>query len=278
MFNDGSILWAAKIILKNEFIILLLMVITSILFSFLSRLRYGTDKVKQSNYLQFSFAIITPHILLIIIIFLFLISFLGWNYYPTSEQIILLFNNFKFFRILEFLPIVGFLFSAIFLLYVFPRNQNNSILTPEVSLKIILIHIVIGLICIITINHFYLNIFDTCYEYKEMIKIFHEMTFQSKLFYIIGITIIVPLIEEFFFRGALQTKLINIIPVKLSIIVQSLIFAAAHINLHLFLLFFLNGAVYGIIFQRTKSVIITAIIHIVYNSYALIISVTTITA
>ncbi len=90
---------------------------------------------------------------------------------------------------------------------------------------------------------------------------------------IILFLIFVPLVEEYLFRGLLQSMLLtrfsgSIYIVSYANIVTSIIFSLSHLFynnlLHSFLVFF-PSVVFGILYDRSRSIIPSFITHLVYN-------------
>lgn len=75
-----------------------------------------------------------------------------------------------------------------------------------------------------------------------------------------------PVIEEFFFRGFLQTALNRYLGRWKAIVISSIFFAAVHLNMYVFLQIFILGVLLAYVFERTGSLIAPITIHVVHNS------------
>lgn len=76
--------------------------------------------------------------------------------------------------------------------------------------------------------------------------------------------------EEFFFRGSLQTILINWSKNKaIGIFITSLIFGALHFQIENFLAIVFASILFGYVYQIKKNIMFTIIIHLLFNSISL---------
>lgn len=90
-----------------------------------------------------------------------------------------------------------------------------------------------------------------------------------ELFYLFSIkAIIIPIVEELFFRGIIQSKLQKKYLPFVSILIASFIFALCHWSLTRFIRIFLTGLLLGEIFQKYKSIYLSIFSHIIINSIA----------
>jgi membrane protease YdiL (CAAX protease family) len=77
--------------------------------------------------------------------------------------------------------------------------------------------------------------------------------------------IISPIIEEFFFRGLILKNFLQKYSVVKSILLSSLLFSILHLNIDNLILFIASGAIFGIIYYITNSLIIVSLSHITWN-------------
>lgn len=92
-----------------------------------------------------------------------------------------------------------------------------------------------------------------------------EMTKSVMGFFCIGI--LGPIAEEFIFRSAILGYMLrNGVNAKLAIIISALIFGIIHLNPAQIPYAFLIGVIFGVIYYKTRNIILTVILHIVINS------------
>ena len=83
----------------------------------------------------------------------------------------------------------------------------------------------------------------------------------------IAIVIVAPISEEIFFRSFLYTGLEKRFGWKKAVLISALFFGAAHMQLVAFIPTFLMGLVLAYIYQRSKSIWPSIIIHFVVNGF-----------
>lgn len=88
--------------------------------------------------------------------------------------------------------------------------------------------------------------------------------------YLATITVIGPIFEEILFRGLIQTELLRGFPPSAAITVGALIFAAAHGVLFQAVFAFFVGLAFGWCYYVTKNLLVSMIVHIVFNATALV--------
>ncbi len=87
---------------------------------------------------------------------------------------------------------------------------------------------------------------------------------MGQILYFVSVCIIVPVMEEVFFRGGVQ-KILQPFGVGLSLIVTTVIFTLLHARVEDFLTVFLLGLVLGYVFQICKSVWPCVVLHFANN-------------
>src|SRR6266852_2134807 len=80
----------------------------------------------------------------------------------------------------------------------------------------------------------------------------------------------VPFAEELFFRGVLYTFLRERWGVWIGAVVSAMLFGAAHLNISVGVAVFILGLVSALVYERTKSLWPSIIIHVVNNSFKFI--------
>lgn len=87
---------------------------------------------------------------------------------------------------------------------------------------------------------------------------------------LVGGGILIPLAEELLFRGVVMGELEKVWPGKPSLILQALLFAAFHLNIVQGFYVFFIAILLGLVYQRSKSLVAPVLIHMVINSYSII--------
>jgi uncharacterized protein len=87
---------------------------------------------------------------------------------------------------------------------------------------------------------------------------------------IISAGIVIPITEEFIFRGLFLNGLLKNHSAALSIVTTSILFAFLHVNPWGLLSYFLIGVVLSWIFLKTKNLIYCIIVHSLYNLWLVI--------
>lgn len=82
--------------------------------------------------------------------------------------------------------------------------------------------------------------------------------------------IIAPIIEEILFRGFLLSALKKSLGGRYATIVSAAIFAAVHIDVFAFLQIFILGLLLGHLYEKTKTLAASIIVHITHNLLTLI--------
>lgn len=82
--------------------------------------------------------------------------------------------------------------------------------------------------------------------------------------------LIVPIIEELFFRGFILKNFLKRYSPIYAILLSSIIFALHHQNLETLLYHFLMGVMFGILFYTSKSLTISTMAHVIWNASTLI--------
>lgn len=95
-------------------------------------------------------------------------------------------------------------------------------------------------------------------------KIFTTFS-QPSVYIFFKACILAPIIEEIFLRKLFIDEFIKLNKTNLGIFLSSLIFALFHLDLMYFLLYFLTGLAYSILYIKTKSIIITIMLHSLSN-------------
>ena len=82
--------------------------------------------------------------------------------------------------------------------------------------------------------------------------------------------IIAPIIEEIIFRGFFQPALKNALGGRYAIVAGASLFAAVHMDAFAFLQIFILGILLGYLYEKTKTLAASIVVHILHNSLTLI--------
>lgn len=83
-------------------------------------------------------------------------------------------------------------------------------------------------------------------------------------------SILAPIFEEIMFRGFLLSSLTRYLPVSSAIMVSSLVFAVAHLNLAEVLPLAVLGAILGLVYSRSRNLLASITLHSLWNSGTLL--------
>lgn len=82
--------------------------------------------------------------------------------------------------------------------------------------------------------------------------------------------VLAPVFEEIIFRGFLLPALTRYFPVSVAIILSSLLFAIAHLNVSEILPLFVLGSILGLVYSRSRNLLSSMILHSLWNSGTLL--------
>jgi LPXTG-motif cell wall-anchored protein len=100
-------------------------------------------------------------------------------------------------------------------------------------------------------------------EYMKLNNsIIYEGTFLSQFF---AFAIMAPIVEEICFRGIILKRLLTWLPAWAAILLQAVLFGAVHLNVFQSLYAMCIGIVFGIIYIRFRSVVVTFAAHFAFN-------------
>lgn len=87
---------------------------------------------------------------------------------------------------------------------------------------------------------------------------------SSTWVYIFAVSILAPFMEEFFFRGLIFTKLEKY-GTGFAILISGLLFGIAHTQIVTIIFATIAGIALGYIYAKTRNLMVTVIIHVIYN-------------
>ncbi|MCK5562310.1 MAG: CPBP family intramembrane metalloprotease [Thermoplasmata archaeon] len=119
------------------------------------------------------------------------------------------------------------------------------------------------LVCIWVVELFLLP------QTEESVELFVPENLNEYLILILGAAVIVPIGEEFFFRGYAFTAVAKNWNINIAYIFSALLFAILHFNLVGFIPLFLIGVVFAVILKQSGSLLPCIILHAVNNFVAI---------
>lgn len=147
------------------------------------------------------------------------------------------------------------------------QRLNFNFKTKTFSTYILIFLMMFGMMLI---NEFVTSFIPKTGEYLGPLYRKFEMQFnflkQDKVAIIIYVALFAPLIEEIIFRGIIQKGLINkgVKPWK-AILIASLVFGLVHGNPWQFVGAVLLGSVLGLVYYKTKSLLLSILLHAFNN-------------
>lgn len=107
-------------------------------------------------------------------------------------------------------------------------------------------------------------------EFKWVVDHFDKLL-NYPLAAFISIVLVAPFFEEILFRGVILKELAKRYSISKAIIVSSLLFALIHMNPHQGVLAFFSGIVLGVIYYKTKSLVLSIFAHSLNNLFSVIV-------
>lgn len=86
---------------------------------------------------------------------------------------------------------------------------------------------------------------------------------------IVSACIVAPIVEEILFRGIIIKDLLDYVSFRTANILQAIVFALLHVGVLQMISSFMFGYFQGLLVQKYKSIGVTIILHIMYNSVAI---------
>ncbi len=168
------------------------------------------------------------------------------------------------------------LHGAMVLLFIFILRKRGATVVEAFALRMIPLKTFLKwtLICLgaIIVSELAYN----CVCYFLGIKLDDQLVvdlFSSKslvgaelVFVCIAISFVIPILEEFIFRGIIYQSLKTKMRPWIAITISSLIFAAVHVSLSVFIPLFVMGAIFAYSLEKTKSLYLPICLHCVNNT------------
>ena len=135
------------------------------------------------------------------------------------------------------------------------------------SLKIILLAVLVNIAIIFSITIPVVSFIPTP-DFNE--KILANTSVDPNFVFFLSIVILAPLIEELLFRGYILEGLLAKYSYKKAILISSLLFAIAHLNIWQFPGTFIGGILLGWLYYKTRSLALVMILHASNNFFVFI--------
>lgn len=95
----------------------------------------------------------------------------------------------------------------------------------------------------------------------------YSSTFANPILSFISLCVLVPILEELFFKAVIAEGLSNYYNQAKTIIYSTFIFAASHLNIYQFVAAFLLGSFACYVYLKTKNILLPILVHIVWNGF-----------
>ena len=104
----------------------------------------------------------------------------------------------------------------------------------------------------------------------SMIDALTNLNYPAICWSVLAIVVVAPICEEILFRGLLYGWLRQRFGFKIAIVLGALLFAGYHFDLVGFWQYFGIGLVLAITYERTRSLLLTTIIHSLWNGWVIL--------
>ena len=138
---------------------------------------------------------------------------------------------------------------------------------------IVLIVCVLGLI--LAANFVYSTyIIPDVHVQQQMRELFAAIpqTPANMILLFVAVVVFAPVVEEYLFRGLLQTSLMHKMPPYAAIALSAAVFGLIHMDPYAFPVLAILGAAFGYLYYRTGSLRINIAVHILNNAAALLLT------
>ena len=127
----------------------------------------------------------------------------------------------------------------------------------------------------IVLAGFIINLISSYYGIApEMQDVIRWLLEEKSIFVIVSLVffgiIIAPVMEEIIFRGFIQSALKNSFGRQYAIIISASLFAAVHMDIFAFLQIFILGILLGNLYERTRTLTASIVVHILHNSLTMV--------
>lgn len=167
---------------------------------------------------------------------------------------------------------IELIFLSIAFIIIFISNSHNILLPINIKVinfKSILYIFFLGLLCYFLV--ICLTLIFRFFKIGDFSIIDNHVSINFLT--VLESSLVAPICEEVFFRVAILSLLLKKVHSNIAIILQAIIFAFLHCFSFTSITFWTiltSGIVYGYIFYNTKSVLLSILSHLFYNSSAII--------
>ncbi|MCY3004128.1 MAG: type II CAAX endopeptidase family protein [Planctomycetota bacterium] len=100
---------------------------------------------------------------------------------------------------------------------------------------------------------------------QEVLRLVLELQGAERLVFLLLAIVVIPFLEELFFRGFLQPLLVQNLGDRGGVAVTAVLFAAVHANLFAFLPLFAIALAMGLVMLRTQRIVGSYVVHALHN-------------
>lgn len=147
--------------------------------------------------------------------------------------------------------------------------QKNRRLRPSTLFMVFICGIFMQVYISIALNNI-LPFFEK--TMNNYINLLDTITGTDSVLSFIAVALLAPIAEELLFRGLIQKRLSNIMPVTVAIIIQAFLFGFYHLNIVQGIYAFLIGLAAGFLVHSYKTVKVSILLHIAINATSYLIS------
>lgn len=159
--------------------------------------------------------------------------------------------------------------SAIICLMIFYRvfvKEKSRYCEPEYKLNGLSVALGIGIVLSFeSILILLMNIIDISKIFPSYNQVQESLSSGPVIIQLLTIVIIIPIVEELCFRGITFSRLNRRLCAPLAIIIQGIIFGAAHMNLFQGIYAGLLGIILGFLYFKYRNLTLVIILHIAFN-------------
>ncbi len=162
-------------------------------------------------------------------------------------------------------------------LLVLIKSKSWTVFTPRVPLFTTIAFLIAGYVLLIMVRKANISLFpELAKESAKSISVGSVIVLTKSLIITKGILpallvscVIVPIYEEYLFRGVSLEALRKYFPFWFANAIQAAAFAVLHDSIQLFPSFFFMGLLFGWLYRRTRSLFISILLHSINNIFAI---------
>lgn len=188
-------------------------------------------------------------------------SIIGYQFFPDVNTSLF---------VVSISIIFSFLVVIIGLSYFYKISLIANIFKPR-KMNLILGFLIVSLLILVQ-PFFYIDLLNNINENKILIMYFNVSNITSynysisNIFYLAKVILIFPILEEFYYRFLIQNTIKKNTNAFIAILISSILFAIGHMDLKMLIPAFCTGLLLGYIYFKTNNIIISILIHMVFNA------------